>query len=714
MRAKKEIFRFAPWFVPRARHNGSEVAILVSFPTERRGEATGNSVRNEVASYASALAFSHIPADAILEEQLAEGRQNRYKVILAAGVSNVYAGTPEHLLTFVKNGGTLILARGLMNEDEYGHPMVWKENAWNLPVRKNPAASTDVIRSVFPEDPLFSGVRKGRKDLEVLSAPGWKPLAFIGKSPVLLSKKLGRGTLYVLTPEMQDYTIASLLLPILKEQNVEPEFQILRAKEHDLAVNVELHKGVHDGKTLCVLINHDRYPKLVSIRSRNLSAGREAAELLGNRKLAHWNGISDPLCLPGSGYLVFGVADGGALEAAFGPLKKTTLEQEERRYEAAMEKHRLELERTAGTKFRYRPNLSRVRTLDLRKFCNRGFMDASSDDGKGGWTDQGPDNSLQGVPWGIHNLLGVPCDLIRFDENNDKTCIVLSSKSQKGVLPSVVGDIPVGGKIRALYFFHTAGWPGGPAMTYRIHYVSGKTLDVPVLTGRDIGNWWTSHDAKMRKFMAWENRLGRGFYCMEWVNPHPEGEIRSLDIVSPDAKIIPIVIGISAEEYLPETSLSWPSLKGYAHSRAGIRFESPLAETSVNADTGNWAGFLIAPTELTQRFPIRPGAVLRFRINGGKNRFGSPSGGQVLRLKLCNFEKGNMIPSGAVSVNSFLEGGRIDTLPDSCQEVTIPLDQFGNLKKMNGRIDSLLFQFENCGHVSGVRIKDVSLRFPDR
>ena len=712
MRAKREIFRFAPWFVPRQNRPKSELAIILSYPTERRAEAVGNHIRNEVASYASALAFSHINADALFEEQLAAGREKRYKVILAAGISNVYKDTPQRLLKFVEAGGILIIARSFMHKDEYGHPLTWGNNALNFKIRENKNAATRKINFKFPTSDIFTGIPKGRNTVDITAGADWQILASCGGTPALLKKKAGKGIIYVITPEMRDYSIASLLIPILKRHGISPKIQVLRAKEKDLAVNVELHYAEHNGVTLCFLANHDLYPKLIFLRSPLLSAGQEVANLSNMQKLRHQNGTSAPICLSGGGYAVIGFGKDGSLTPLFGKLKEQSVAAEQKQYKAAMTNYQKMLRQRHANKFHYSPNLSRTRTIDLRSFCNRGFGDARAGDGKGGWTDQGPDNSLHRVPWGVHNLIGVPCDLIRFDENNNKTCIVLNSKSQKGKLPTEVQDIPVGGKVRALYFFHTTAWSKEKlGMTYRIHYASGKTVDVPVMIGKDVDDWWISHHKKVAEKVAWKNNLKRGFYCMEWLNPTPDDDVVSLDIVSPNSKVVPIVIGITAEEYVPEKSVKWSSLRGRPFNNAGVRFDKNLCESSVSAATGAWAGFECrGKTSL----PFDKDGVIRFKINGGKDRFGTHKGNQRIFLRLVAGKYKKRTVSGKIRIEAFIPEGKVDSLPDTWQEVTIPLNRFKKTEKLKGKIDALSFQFNNCGHIAGIAIKDISVSIPSK
>ena len=94
----------------------------------------------------------------------------------------------------------------------------------------------------------------------ILSAPGWEVLGRSGNAPVLLRKKIGKGAIWLLTPEMQDYQIAAQLQSILALSGIRPQVRLARAKEQDLAVNVEIHAAKRGSLTLYFLLNQDTYP----------------------------------------------------------------------------------------------------------------------------------------------------------------------------------------------------------------------------------------------------------------------------------------------------------------------------------------------------------------------------------------------------------------------------------------------------------------------
>ena len=354
----------------------------------------------------------------------------------------------------------------------------------------------------------------------------------------------------------------------------------------------------------------------------------------------------------------------------------------------------------------------------MRPFCNRGFVDSVAEDGKGGWTDQGRENSFTGVPWGIQNFLGVPCDIIRFDANDGRTCIVLASKSQKAALPKQVTGIRISGRVRALYFFHTAAWVrrGEVALTYRIHHRSGRTLDVPAVIGTHIGNWWHP-GGELSRYVAFRNRFDRGFYCMEWENPNPEDEVLSLDLVSPNSKVVPIVIGITAEELGARKLLSWSGLRGYGWGKAVPSYRNGECEVRISGKTDPWAGFTCAPESDHEIFRLSPEewkqAHLLFRINAEWTGMEIRREGKSLKMTLRSRVDGKEISSDPLNVSRFLEEKTVDAVPGPFRRSPFPA-RIPNTAPLKNTVAMVGLQFNGTGAVAGVILRDFRLVIPEK
>lgn len=103
--------------------------------------------------------------------------------------------------------------------------------------------------------------------------------------------------------------------------------------------------------------------------------------------------------------------------------------------------------------------------------------------------------------------------------------------------PLSIRGIKVNRKFSRLYFLHTAAWGGAAdAGRYRINYADGRSVDLPLVGNRNIGDWWNASPLPealvgiYRKNPAGNNI---GTYIAEWENPRPGTEIASIDFLSP-------------------------------------------------------------------------------------------------------------------------------------------------------------------------------------
>ncbi len=131
--------------------------------------------------------------------------------------------------------------------------------------------------------------------------------------------------------------------------------------------------------------------------------------------------------------------------------------------------------------------------VDLRSAFNMGFKDDAEEDGKGGWTDQGPDNDLRMIKTGKFSALGVGFNIVNPDDNNGKSCIAMAA-GQKKFLPKAEIDLSaVKEPFQYLYLLHASAWTPSsqrPIGDIVVEYPDGSTRKLPVISGRDGGNWW--------------------------------------------------------------------------------------------------------------------------------------------------------------------------------------------------------------------------------
>ncbi|HDN97980.1 MAG TPA: hypothetical protein ENG68_02370 [bacterium] len=192
-------------------------------------------------------------------------------------------------------------------------------------------------------------------------------------------------------------------------------------------------------------------------------------------------------------------------------------------------------------------------SIDISSFCNMGFADEEVGDGKGGWTDQGPTNDLRTIPLGKVNFKGVSFFIIDPQKNNGKSCIVLKSIHSPWGIEKIKG-IKVGRKTPFLYFLHASAWTkGGEEMAkYIINYEGGEKIEIPIIGGRNVGEWWRPVSDLPEAKIAWQGinpEAGNiGLWLFTWKNPFPEKKIESIDIESNNKTGILCLVAISGEE----------------------------------------------------------------------------------------------------------------------------------------------------------------------
>jgi len=197
--------------------------------------------------------------------------------------------------------------------------------------------------------------------------------------------------------------------------------------------------------------------------------------------------------------------------------------------------------------------LSSLRPLDLRPLANMGFKDDVEGDGKGGWTDQG-ENDLKHISCGLQKLNGIPFDIIDPASNGGKSCLMLYSKN-KEFFPKEIGPLAVNGKADSLIFLHSVAWasPKAKAAVYRVNYADGGSIEIPVVCGAQINDWWGMKDVSdqdavlLMKVKSDRSSTGMvGLYGYRWTNPDPDREISSLTFLSAGGDPVAGVLAVTA------------------------------------------------------------------------------------------------------------------------------------------------------------------------
>ena len=131
----------------------------------------------------------------------------------------------------------------------------------------------------------------------------------------------------------------------------------------------------------------------------------------------------------------------------------------------------------ASLDLRLRVASPRTVAVDLKPAFNMGFRDEKLNDGKGGWTDQGPSNDLSMMKPGKLAALGVEFDIADPARNDGRSCLVLSSGQKKFPAEKTVNCAKTAGELRYLYLLHASAngalaWTGENKESYVGLYLS--------------------------------------------------------------------------------------------------------------------------------------------------------------------------------------------------------------------------------------------------
>ncbi len=127
--------------------------------------------------------------------------------------------------------------------------------------------------------------------------------------------------------------------------------------------------------------------------------------------------------------------------------------------------------------------------LSLKQVANRGCADDVAGDGKGGWTDQGPDKDIRTFPFGLHAVMNIPFSVLNPAENDGKNCIIL--KSLHSPSGATGFTLPVNRICNRIALMTGAAWAekGLHAVDVVVHFTDGRTETFPLVTGKQLWEW---------------------------------------------------------------------------------------------------------------------------------------------------------------------------------------------------------------------------------
>ncbi len=194
------------------------------------------------------------------------------------------------------------------------------------------------------------------------------------------------------------------------------------------------------------------------------------------------------------------------------------------------------------------------RTIDITPYANRALADDVAEDGKGGWSDQGPDADLRSFPTGDRSFVGRPFKI----GAGAKAIIVLKSslRPPNSDTPAEV-TIPIGYPVEGLCFLHSSAFTGSSQVgLYQIQYADGTTAEIPLRNGENIRDWADksggafANERGTRSSVAWTGSCKMfapiSVLMMQWVNPRPDVPVKAVRFAIAGGDAVPILIGLTA------------------------------------------------------------------------------------------------------------------------------------------------------------------------
>ena len=217
--------------------------------------------------------------------------------------------------------------------------------------------------------------------------------------------------------------------------------------------------------------------------------------------------------------------------------------------------------------------------VDLKGEANRAFADEVSNDGTGGWSDQGPTNDMACFnSYGVKSFYGINFNIINPKENDNKSCITMRGINNQ-YLPTDV-TVPVNASAKGIYFLHSAPWAEVKSDisygAYTIVYADGTEEIIEVRPGDTVMTWWGTYVGE-KCTSVWE-----GYNDSSLVNL----SMLPYELQNPDKEIKEIKIhtnGGPTDPYLCVVAMTLTDTEPY--------LPTPKVENIGNPDVTDWIAF---------------------------------------------------------------------------------------------------------------------------
>ena len=207
--------------------------------------------------------------------------------------------------------------------------------------------------------------------------------------------------------------------------------------------------------------------------------------------------------------------------------------------------------------------------LPLKSAANMGFRDRTARDGKGGWSDQGPQNDAANFNYKLSKYANVPFGITAPERNDGKSIVVFQSAQ----LPNGIREVNINLDSAAvsgnyLYLLHTLTFGygfKGTVGTVELTGKNGKTAVISVQGGKDVSDWWMPKRFENAFPGAlWQNRSGGevGVYVSKFRIPAELGGLASVRFRPAEQKVTWILqIRCGAPSPFRQARTSFPAVR---------------------------------------------------------------------------------------------------------------------------------------------------------
>jgi WD40 repeat protein/serine/threonine protein kinase len=164
-------------------------------------------------------------------------------------------------------------------------------------------------------------------------------------------------------------------------------------------------------------------------------------------------------------------------------------------------------------------------------------------------------SDLSSLPCGLQFMVGVWFDV--------RGLIQVGCESRTGEkYPLKVAGIGIERGCQRLHFLHAAincflTGNGAQIGSYLVHYANGQCLEIPIVVGQDVADWWNEpSEENERLTVAWEGthevspQMGSkiSLFKTTWENPSPEIAVKCIDFLGTNDGAEPFLVAITVEK----------------------------------------------------------------------------------------------------------------------------------------------------------------------